>query len=116
MNTWFVMNLLIIGVMQFLAQVAMKYGSGGRTPLRSGRWWLGFVLANAVWAPCMLFVRLLYKALPDNPNLVAALFLASTFTICQAGLAVIFRSRPTRFQVAGIALVAVGSALAVLGG
>jgi hypothetical protein len=115
MNAYFVLNLAILAVMQLLAQVAMKYGSGGVSGLLSRRWWLGFVLANAVGAPSMLFARQLYRAMPGSPNLVAAVALAGTFTACQLGLAVIFRIRLSALQGAGIVILAAGSALAVWG-
>ncbi len=72
MNRAFLANYGIFLVMQILAQMAMRSGSGGR-PLASRRWWYGFVLANAVGAPSILFLKELYKSMPAAPNVVHAL-------------------------------------------
>ncbi len=101
--------------MQVLAQLAMKFGSIGTTALRSRRWWLGFALANGVGAPSILFFMELYGKFPDYPNLVAAVVPAICFLASQVALAVIFKSRLSRVQYAGIAMIAAGTILACLG-
>ena len=116
MNGSFAMNLVIFLLMQLLAQLAMKYGSAGAGGLRSRRWWLGFILANAVGAPSILFLKELYRAVPANPNLVATIAMAGTFLLSQAGMIILFRSRPTAAQWAGIAMIAIGGIMACLGG
>ncbi len=107
--------LAIFIVMQVLAQLAMKFGSVGTTVLRSRRWWLGFILANGVGAPSILLFMELYSAFPNYPNLVAAVVPAMCFLASQVALTLIFKSRLSMVQYAGIAMIAVGAVLACLG-
>lgn len=114
MNGTFLANYGIFLIMQILAQMAMRGGSGGR-PLKSRRWWYGFVLANAVGAPSILFLKELYKSMPATPNVVHALQLAGTFSLTQLVFVVFFRSRLQPFQWAGIGVLAIGALLVVVG-
>ena len=123
MNGQFFLYLGIFLVMQAAAQLALKFGSQAppsragagsavAMPLRRPRWWIGFGLANGVGAPRTLFLRELYKALPDRPNIIAIVAMSGTLLVSQLALAVAFRSplRPLRWV--GIALLAVGAILA----
>jgi len=122
-NGRFFLYLSIFLVMQTMAQLAMKFGSqaspsrGGAgsavaTLLRRPRWWLGFGLANGVGAPSILFLRELYKALPDRPNIVAIVAMSGTLLVSQPALAIVFRSRLRPLRWLGITLLAVGAILA----
>jgi len=113
-NGLFVGNYGVFLVMQVLAQVAMRSGSGGRA-LTSRRWWCGFVLANAVGAPSILFLKELYKAMPATPNVVHALVLAGVFGLTQCVFAACFRARLTSFQWVGVGVLAVGAFLVAIG-
>jgi hypothetical protein len=108
-------NLVVFVFLQVLAQLAMKFGSKGTIALRSRRWWLGFIMANGVGAPSILFFKEVYRLFPDHPNLVAAVVTAMCFLASQAALALMFRSRLSRVQYAGTAMIALGAILACLG-
>jgi len=101
--------------MQVMAQLSMKFGSINSTPLRHRRWWLGFVMANAVGAPSILFFKEIYRAFPEHPNLVAAVVPAICFVASQTALVLVFRSRLRLLQCVGIAMIAAGAILACLG-
>jgi uncharacterized membrane protein len=107
--------LLVFWAMQVIAYVAFKYGSHGETG-RSKRWLTGFIGGNAVGASSIYFLMKIYEAMPGNCNVAMVLSCGGAFVCCQVALAVIFRSRLTWVQWAGVALVAAGSALATLGG
>ena len=107
--------LTVFWTMQILANIAFKWGSGGgRT--RTHRWWLGFIAGNAVGASSIWFLMQVYALLPDNSNLAAVLASGGGFIGSQLLLAWLFRSRLTPLQWCGIALVAVGTAVATLSG
>lgn len=115
MNAVFSANLGIFLVMQALAQVAMKIGSKGGEPLHGRRWWLGFVAANAVGAPSILFLKALYRAMPEAPNVVAVMTMAGSFIVTQLTFLLLFRERLSAWQWAGVGLLAAGAALASSG-
>jgi len=106
--------LTVFWTMQVLANVAFKWGSGGGGT-RTRRWWLGFVAGNAVGASSIWFLMQVYALLPDNSNVAAVLAGGGGFIGSQLLLAWLFRSRLTPRQWCGIALVAVGTAMATLG-
>ena len=103
-------------LMQALAQVALKFGSVSGEPMRCRRWWFGFVAANAVGAPSILFVKELYKAMPKTPNIVSVLVMAGVFILSQLVFVLLFRSRLTPVQWVGVALLVVGAMLTAVGG
>lgn len=102
-------------VMQVIAQLILKKGSEGGASMRHGRWWWGFLGANAVGAPSVWFLKELYRALPDSPNLVAVIVLAGVFMLTQLTFIVLFRMRLTVRQGVGVALLATGAILASFG-
>lgn len=108
-------HLLIFWAMQIIAYVAFKYGSHGETG-RSKRWLAGFIGGNVVGASSIYFLMKIYEAMATNCNVATVLSNGGAFVGCQVALALIFRSRLTWVQWAGVALVATGSALATLGG
>jgi len=102
--------------MQVLAQVALKLGSESGASMRCRRWWFGFVTANLFGAPSILFVKELYKALPATPNIVLVMVMAGVFILSQLVFMLLFRSRLTPVQWAGVALLVIGAALTAEGG
>lgn len=107
--------LVLFWAMQIFANVAFKWGSGSALG-RSRRWRIGFVSGNLVGAASIYFLMKIYAMMPDNSNLAAVLSVSGGFIGSQLLLAWMFRSRLTFLQWAGVALVAVGSAVATLGG
>ena len=116
MDSRFFLSYGLFLAMQAMAQVALKLGSTGGVPLRSRRWWLGFVAANAVGAPSILFLKQLYQAMPASPNVVVVLVMAGTFILTQLVFVMVFGSRPTLRQWLGVATIAIGALLASIGG
>lgn len=115
MNTSFCINLGIFWLLQILVQTALKLGSQGGASMRSRRWWIGFVASNTIGIISILFLKELYKAMPDSPNIVPAISMAGSFILTQLVFLVAFRARPTAIQWTGIALLAIGGFLASLG-
>ena len=114
MNVVFFIYYAIFLVMQVLAQVALKLGSESGGSMSSRRWWFGFIAANAVGAPSILFLKELYKAMPEAPNIIPVLTLAGVFILSQIVFMLVFRSRLSLFQWMGVALLAVGAVLACI--
>jgi uncharacterized membrane protein len=112
MNPGYVtLMLLLFLVLQILVQLAMKFGSQGANGMRSGRWWKGFAMANGVGATSMLCYKEIFRAFPNDPNLVVAIVPTICFLASQVVLSLVFRTRLTVVQCAGIALIAAGTAL-----
>lgn len=107
--------LAIFWAMQIFANVAFKYGSHGEAG-RSRRWLTGFVSGNVVGASSIYFMMKIFEMMPGNCNLAAVLAGSGGFVGSQLLLAWMFRSRLTLVQWVGIALVAIGTAVATLGG
>lgn len=107
--------LLVFWAMQIVAYVAFKYGSHGQTG-RSKRWLAGFIGGNMVGASSIYFLMKIYEQMPGNCNVALVLATGGAFIGTQIVLALIFRSRLSLLQWTGVALVAVGSAVATLGG
>ena len=107
--------LLIFWMMQIVAYVAFKLGSQGATG-RSKRWLAGFVGGKVVGASSIYFLMRIYELMPGNCNVAAVLAGGGAFICSQIALALIFRSRLTLAQWLGVALVAMGLAVATLGG
>jgi uncharacterized membrane protein len=114
-NRMFFIHYGIFIILQVLAQVALNWGSGSGQPLRCRRWWVGFIAANAVGAPSILFLKELFQALPAAPNLVLVLVMAGVFILTQLVFIIFFKSRLTRVQWVGVALLTGGAILASLG-
>ena len=111
----FLLILVLFWGMQIFANVAFKWGSSGETG-HSRRWWIGFISGNGVGAASIYFLMKIYEMMPENSNLAAVLAGSGGFVGSQFLLAWMFRSRLTVAQWAGVALVAIGSAVATLGG
>ena len=107
--------LLIFWTMQILANVAFKYGSHGAAG-RSKRWLAGFIGGNIVGASSIYFMMRIYEMMSGNCNLAMVLAGSGGFIGSQLLLAWLFHSRLAVVQWAGIALVAIGTAVATLGG
>jgi len=103
-----VLLLLIFWIMQVLAQVIFKYGSGGT----SIRWWLGFAAGNVFGASSILLLMKLYARM--NPNLALALGAGGAFLFSQFVLSWVFESRLMVSQWIGLLLITAGMALASL--
>ena len=106
--------LLIFWTLQILAYVSFKYGSHGETG-RSKCWLAGFIGGNIVGASSIYFLMKIYEQMPGNCNVALVLAGGGAFIGTQVVLAMIFRTRLTLVQWTGVALVAVGSAVATLG-
>lgn len=107
--------LISFWVLQILANVAFKYGSHGTTG-RSPRWLAGFAGGNAVGISSIYFLMKIFELMPGNCNLALVLASSGGFVGSQVILAWLFRSRLTAVQWGGVLLVAVGTAVATLGG
>jgi multidrug transporter EmrE-like cation transporter len=105
------LTLAIFWAMQIFAQLAFKWGSGDPR-----RWRTGFLAGNVVGASSIVFLMRIYALLPHNSNLAAVLAGSGGFVGSQLLLAWLFRSRLSARQWLGIALVALGTAVATLGG
>jgi drug/metabolite transporter (DMT)-like permease len=102
-----VLTLAIFWAMQIFAQIAFKWGSGDPR-----RWRTGFIAGNVVGATSIVFLMRIYALLPQNSNLAAVLAGSGGFVGSQLLLAWLFRSRLSARQWLGIALVAIGTAVA----
>ena len=107
--------LFIFWSMQVFANVAFKYGSD-RAGRRSKRWLAGFLAGNVVGASSIYFLMRIYELMPGDCNLAAVLAGSGGFVGSQVLLAWLFRSRLGPAQWAGVALVAIGTIIATLGG
>lgn len=115
MNAMFFTNLGIFMAMQVAAQVFMKLGSQDGGSMKGRRWWWGFIAANAVGAPSILFLRDLYKAMPEAPNVVVVTVLAGVFILTQMVFIGFFKTRLSVIQWAGVVMLALGALLASTG-
>ena len=96
--------MILLGIfwlMQAAAQVAFSWGAS--TP---GRWWIGFVVGNAVGATSVIVVMRLYAG--NDKGLTCALAVGGAFVAAQLGLAMLSRQMPALGQWACIALIACG--------
>ncbi len=107
--------LILFWCMQVFANVAFKWGSSGASGT-SQRWLIGFIGGNAVGSASILFLMKIYELMPGNCNLAAVLAGSGGFIASQFLLAWLFGSRLTTVQWAGVALTALGSVVATLGG
>ena len=107
-------NLTIFWAMQIFASLAFKYGSLGGSA-KSTQWRAGFISGNVVGATSIYFLMKIFEAMPYNSNLAIVLANSGGFIGSQLLLAWLFRSRLATSQWVGIALVAVGTAIATLG-
>ena len=110
-----IVYLAIFYALQIGANAAFKYGSHGKAGV-STLWLTGFVGGNALGVGSMYFLMKIYEAMRGNCNVAAALATGGSFAGCQICLALVFRSRLTRAQWLGVTLVAIGLAVATLGG
>ncbi len=108
--------MAVFVAMQIVAQIALKLGSPADGRLGDRRWWLGFIGANAVGAPSLLWARELYRLLPSQPNVVAALTLAMTLVCTQLVFRALFRRALGIRGWLGITLIAMGAVLVTAGG
>ncbi|MBF0558289.1 MAG: hypothetical protein HQL08_05875 [Nitrospirae bacterium] len=101
--------LLIFWLMQVVAQVLFKWGSGSES-----RWMLGFIGGNLFGFSSIWLLMLIYKAI--NPNVALGISTGGAFLLGQVALAIAFRSRVAPLQLAGIAAIVVGIIALSLGG
>jgi len=100
--------LLIFWGMQIVCHVLLKYGSTS-----PGRWLPCFVIGNAVGVSSTWFLMLLYTRM--NPNIALGLGLGGGFLFAQLALALLFHSRLSGVQFAGIVAIAAGMAMLAAG-
>lgn len=108
-------HLCIFWAMQIFANLAFKYGSVGFS-VRSRRWLAGFVAGNVVGASSIYFMMGVYELMPGNCNLAAVLAGSGGFIGSQVFLWWLFRSKLSIVQWVGVALVAAGTSITILGG
>jgi drug/metabolite transporter (DMT)-like permease len=102
--------LVAFWLMQVVAYAIFKYGSDHKP-----HFVLCFILGNVVGAASMwLSMRLFASHM--NPNLVLVLTGGGAFLLTQMEMALLFGSRPSALQWAGIAAVMIGMAVATAGG
>jgi len=100
--------LVIFWVMQAVAQVLFKYGSGS-----TARWLPGFIGGNVFGASSIWILMVLYKTM--NPNVALGVGIGGGFLCAQVAVAVIFRSSVSVAQCGGIAAIALGMVLLAAG-
>lgn len=108
--------LVLFYATQVAAMLLFKVGSLRAGPGARGRCLAFWVLGNLVGTGSVAFMVKVYELMPSTPNLAAVLGTGGTFIACQLAFAVVFRSRLTVRQWAGIAIVAAGAMLTCLGG
>ncbi len=116
MNAQFFVHFAAFLGLQILAQVALRLGSENGSSMRTRRWWFCFLGSNAVGIPSILFLKELYKAMPQAPNVIPVMVMAGVFILTQLVFVVFFRSRLGIVQWAGVGLLAIGAVLATAGG
>jgi len=101
--------------MQVIAALAFKWGSGSVDPQYARvRWVIGFVGGNAVGITSIVFLMWLFELL--NVNVAYGIGVGGAFLLAQVAMAVIYRSRLSALQYAGLAAMTVGMLLLGLGG
>ena len=99
MPAW--LNAVIFITLQIIAAVWMKWG--GTAP---GRYWPGFILANAFGVVSLLFIINLYKLWPAGMTLAIAT--GGSFVMTQIVLWLVFRDQLSLGAWCGIALIFIG--------
>ena len=93
--------LLVFWMMQVIAQIFFKWGSGSES-----RWLWGFFGGNLFGFSSIWLMMLIYKAI--NPNIALGLSAGGAFLLGQLALFVFFRSKVAPLQWAGILAIVVG--------
>ena len=106
--------LVIFWSMQIAAYLAFKFGSQTNSH-HSARWKTCFIIGNAVGATSIIFLMQIFAKMPGNPNLALVLSSVGAGIGCQFAMVLVFRSRLSLVQWAGIALALAGTTVALLG-
>lgn len=107
--------ILVYWAMQVVAALAFKWGSSSPNPDTGRRRWLmGFVGGNAVGITSIVFLMLLFDRL--NVNVAYGIGVGGAFLLAQVAMAVIYRSKLSALQYAGLMAMTVGMLLLGLGG
>lgn len=112
MNLWIL--LAIFWSMQIAAFLTFKSGSLSASS-RSSRWVKSFIIGNAIGASSIIFLMRIFAKMPENPNLAFVLSSVGAGIGCQLAMVLVFHSRLSFVQWAGIALALAGTAVAMLG-
>jgi hypothetical protein len=106
--------LALFWSMQVVAYLTFKTGSQSASQ-RSARWVTSFIAGNAVGAASIIFLMRIFAKMPENPNLALMLTSVGAAVGCQVAMILVYRSRLSIIQWAGIALALAGTAVALLG-
>lgn len=101
--------LFIFWVMQVIAQLIFKWGSGGD----DSHWLWGFIAGNLFGFSSIWLLMLLYKAI--NPNIALGIATGGAFLLSQVALAIVFKSKLGLIQSAGIAAMVIGMIALAMG-
>ena len=94
---------------QVAANLLFTYGA-----VHPGRYWLGFILGNAVGVSSIWFMMGIYQRM--NANVGMAVACGGSFVLVQLALFALCDGRLTGLQWAGIAAIVLGIAVTSLGG
>lgn len=100
-----VLLLVAFWAFQVIANFFFKYGD-----VHKELWWHCLIIGNVFGASSIWFVMKLFHYM--NPNLLSALGAGVTFVLVQLLYVLVFHSRPSTLQWAGITLVFLGVTLA----
>jgi len=103
-----IIYLLIFWVMQVIAQIIFKWGSAS-----GSRWLWGFLGGNLFGFSSIWLLMLLYKTI--NPNVAFGIAGGGAFLLSQIALAIIFSSKVTTIQWAGIVAIVLGMMALAMG-
>ena len=107
--------ILTYWAMQVIAALAFKWGSGSSNPQSARvRWAIGFFGGNAVGITSIVFLMWLFELL--NVNVAYGIGVGGAFLLAQLAMAVIYRSKLSTLQYAGLAAMTIGMLLLGLGG
>ena len=101
--------LLAFWCLQAIAQIFFKWGSGA-----PGRWLFGFFGGPAFGVSSIGLLMMLYRTM--NPNVALGLGMGGGFLLAHVLVAIIFHSRVSLVQCAGIAAIAAGMLMLTAGG
>jgi len=100
--------LVIFWIMQIIAQIFFKWGSGGKE-----RWLTGFIVGNLFGFSSMWLLMILYKII--SPNLALALGAGGAFLLTQLVFYLWLKTSLTLLQWLGIIAITTGMILVTVG-
>ena len=103
-----VVYLLVFWSMQVIAQLRFKWGTTSES-----RWIWGFLFGNLFGFSSIWLLMLIYKAI--NPNIGLGIAGGGAFFLSQIALAMVFKTKVTPLQWAGIMAIVVGMVVLAVG-